>query len=373
MVTESPRKIGHTGIVFGFDTRGEGLQIGNQDHVDKYSRFDVNPRLSRPFSRPFIQFIPQVQYRYTHYGNSIDTDTGELVDTAIERKYWEGDVEMRGPSFSRVFNTPGNFYSPRFKHVIAPQVTYTYRTKFEEFDSIPRFDYLDFFPGTNEIRYGLIQQLYAKRPGRSGKLEPYEFINWQLYQTYYVDIANAQNQFDPNYSSAVFGPGGAPAHKSPLQSRLRIRPTPRVSTNFDLEYDVNFHEMRSLSLSTNLNYDILGLDARWYRGTFRTSFGDPGIPRNTVRASAKIQVLPNRLTLAGSSDYDVTNKHMVQYTSRLRYDVQCCGFVAEMVHSDYNFKQTQFRFSIELANIGSMGSFLGQDAIAANRSFLSGP
>jgi lipopolysaccharide assembly outer membrane protein LptD (OstA) len=373
LVSQSPRRIKKTGIVFGYETRAEALEVGNQDLIDRYSRYDVNPRVSRPLSRSFLQLTPQLQGRFTEYGARVDLETDELVSEPITRKYVEGSLEMRGPSFSRVFNTPGNFYSDRFKHVIAPEVTYTYRSKFEEFDEIPRFDYLDFFPGTNEVRYGLVQQIYAKRPGRSGKLEPYEFLSWRLNQTYYVDIADAQNQFDPNYSSAVFGPSGTPAHLSPLQSRLRIRPSPRISTNFDVEYDVNFREMRSLSLSTSLNYVAGGFDARWYRGLFRRSLADPGRLRNTVRGSGRLQLLPNKLTASGSVDYDVSNKNLVQATARLRYDIQCCGFVAEMIQSDYNVdKERQFRFSIQLANIGSIGSFGGQEAVAGNRSFLSG-
>jgi lipopolysaccharide assembly outer membrane protein LptD (OstA) len=374
VVSQSPKKFKKTGIVFAHETRAEALEIGNQDRVDRYSRYDVNPRLSRPLSRSFLQLTPQVQGRFTEYGASVDLENNnELVSLPIRRKYVEGSLEMRGPTFSRVFNTPGNFYSDRFKHVLASEVTYTYRSKFEEFDSIPRFDYLDFFPGTNEVRYGLVQQVYAKRPGRSGKLEPYEFLSWRLNQTYYVDIANAQNQFDPNYSSAVFGPSGAPAHLSPLQSRLRIRPSPRISTNFDVEYDVNFREVRSLSLSTSLNYFLGGFDARWYRGLFRRSLADPGRLRNTVRGSGRLQLVPNKLTASGSVDYDVSNKNLVQATARLRYDVQCCGFVAEMIQSDYNInKERQFRISIQLANIGSIGSFGGQEAMAGNRSFLSG-
>jgi len=145
-----------------------------------------------------------------------------------------------------------------------------------------------------------------------------------------------------------------------------------VSTNFDLEYDVNFREIRSLSLSTGISYALFGLDARWYRGFFRDRFGDTGRPRNTVRGSGRLQLLPGRLTAAGSMDYDVANKNLVQATARLRYDVQCCGFIAEMIQSDYSLKDRQFRFSIELANIGSIGNFMGQEASAGARGFLSG-
>jgi LPS-assembly protein len=370
-VNMSPKKHRKSGFVFAYESRAEALQLGNQDHIDKYDRFDINPRISRPLSRSFLQLTPQFQARYTRYGSTYNTETGELDPTSIQRKYVEGSLEMRGPSFSRVFNTPGNFYSERYKHVFVPEVTYTYRSKFEEFDSIPRFDYLDFFPGTNEVRYGFLQQIYAKRPGRSGKLEPYEFINWRVGQTYYVDIASGANLYDPNYSSAVFDKNGNPAHLSPLQSRLRIRPTPAVSTNFDLEYDVNFREIRSLSLSTSVNYRLFGLDARWFRGTYRVTLNRTR-PTNTMRGSARVVLWPGKLTAAGSADYDVISKSMVQSTARLRYDVQCCGFVAEMINSKYNLKNKQYRFSIELANIGSIGNFMGQEAGANNRGFLSG-
>jgi LPS-assembly protein len=365
----NPKKFKKSGLVFAYEGRAEALQVGNQDHIDKYDRFDINPRLSRPLSRPFVQLTPQVQLRYTHYGSQVID--GELDPTSIERKYVEASLEMRGPGVSRVFNTPGNFYSDRFKHTLTPEVTYTYRSKFEEFDAIPRFDYLDFFPGTNEVRYGLVNQIYAKRRGRSGKLEPYELFTWRLGQTYYVDLASGANIYDPNYSSAVFGPNGAPAHLSPLQSRLRIRPTPAVSSNFDLEYDVNFKEIRSLSLSTSVNYSRFGLDARWFRGTYRISI-DKTRPTNTMRGSARVQLWPGRLTAAGSVDYDVAGKSLVQSTARLRYDVQCCGFMAEMINSKYNIDNKQYRFAIELANIGSIGNFMGQEAAAGNRGFLAG-
>ena len=72
-------------------------------------------------------------------------------------------------------------------------------------------------------------------------------------------------------------------------------------------------------------------------------------------------------------DYDVQNKNLVQATARLRYDVQCCGFTAEMIQSDYNInKERQFRFSIQLANIGSIGSFGGQESVNGTRGFLAG-
>jgi LPS-assembly protein len=367
VINHSARKLGRSGLVFGFESRAERIAFGDQDLVNQYSRFDLYPRLSRPMSVSFLQVTPQVQARATRYGATA-TDDG-FVDDSIDRRYLEASVEARGPTFSRVFEHKGGFYSERYKHVIGPEVTWTYRSKVDNFDSIPSFDYLDQILGTNEVRYALVQRLYAKRPGASGKPEAYEFLNWTLAQTYYVDIASAQNEFDPNYSSAVLGSDGLPAHYSPLQSRVRVRPTPRLQSNFDLEYDVNLRLMRTLGLSVNARYDIGEMQLGWSRSK-RAAVNPENrvLQRDTVRGSGRYQVLPRKLTLEGSLDYDLLAKNLVQATARMRYDVQCCGLVVEMIQSDYNTKQErQYRFAIELANIGSIGNFMGADA---NNGFL---
>jgi LPS-assembly protein len=364
VLNHSARRIGRSGLVFGFESRAERIAFGDQNGVEQYSRFDLYPRLSRPMSVSFLQVTPQVQARATRYGATA-TDDG-FTEDSIDRRYLETSVEARGPTFSRVFENKGGFYSDRYKHVIGPEVTWTYRSKVEEFASIPQFDHLDRVLGTNELRYALVQRLYAKRPGASGKPEAYEFLNWTVAQTYYVDIANAQNEFDPNYSSAVFGADGLPAHYSPLHSNLRLRPTPRLQSTFDLQYDVNLRMMRTLSLNTSTVFDLGELRVGWNRS--KRASVDPAsrvLQRDTIRTSARIQPLPRRLTLEGSLDYDLLGRNVVQATARMRYSVQCCGVVGEMIQSNYNTRQErQFRFAIELANIGSIGNFMGANGEA---------
>ena len=355
-LSQSPRKLGRkSGFVLGWELAAERLQRGDQDHVDDYQRFDVHPRLSRPVSFSFLQLNPEVQYRYTRYAASLEEN--QVVGPPLDRRYLESSLDLRGPTFSRVFSTPGNFYSERYKHVVGPEVTWLYRSKVEEFDAIPRFDYNDTILGTNEVNYALVQRFYAKRAGRSGKQEPYEFLNWRVGQTYYVDIAEGQNEFDPNYASAAFDAEGRPSHLSPIQSRLRFRPTTAFSTNFDLEYDVHFRSVRTLGLSTTYGGSRVQAQAAWSRGK-RLDQNLQRVNRNTIRGSASVQVVPRRLALQGSVAYDLLNDKMLQSTARLRYDVQCCGFVVETLQSQFR-EDRQFRFSIELANIGSVGSFMG--------------
>jgi LPS-assembly protein len=362
LVNQTPRKFRSTGLVFSYSGRAENLSFGNQDLVNTYARYDVYPRLSRPLSVSFLQLTPEVAVRYTAYGTSdaapLDPEV-DLTGPALRRKYFESSADLRGPTFSRVFDTPGNFYSDRYKHVIGPEVQWVYRTRIDEFGAIPRFDGHDQITGTNQLRDSLVQRFYAKRPGASGKPEPYEFLSWRLSQTYYVQIG--ASSFDPNYSSSFFDATGEPSHWSPVQSQLVFRPSPRVSTQFDFEYDTNFQLFRRLTLSSGVSYPRLLLQGTYSRSR-RVALNPENRVLNyhTVRGGARVVAWPNKLSLDGSVDYDLLQKKLMQTVARLRYDVQCCGFQFEMVNSAYRDPpDRQFRFSIELANIGSMGNFMG--------------
>ncbi|HET8647445.1 MAG TPA: LPS assembly protein LptD [Vicinamibacteria bacterium] len=360
LLNQAPRKFRRTGLVLSWAARAENLEFGNQDLVNRYSRYDLFPRLQRPLSVSFLQFTPEVGVRYTAYSTRDLDDEGPALDLTgpgLQRRYLESSVDMRGPTFSRVFDTPGNFYSERFKHVIGPEVTWTYRTRVDDFNAIPRFDQHDAITGTNQVRYGLVQRFYAKRAGPSGKLEPYEFLSWRVGQTYYVQIG--ASEFDPNYSSAFFSASGEPSHWSPVQSQVVLRPTPQVSNHFDFEYDTNFRLFRRVGLTTSVTYPRFLLQGTYSRSR-RAQPENQELFAHTVRGGSRVVLWPNKLALDGSADYDLLQKRMIQTTGRLRYDVQCCGFMLEMVNSNYRDPpERQFRFSVELANIGSMGNFMG--------------
>ena len=82
--------------------------------------------------------------------------------------------------------------------------------------------------------------------------------------------------------------------------------------------------------------------------------------------------MPKRLTLEGSADYDLSTDVLWQMRGQVRYSVQCCGFSVEYIRYDWNGRnERQWRFNLELANIGSMGNFMGADA-AGGRQGLGG-
>ena len=106
---------------------------------------------------------PRLGFRYTRYSDTL-TDDG-LDGPALDRPVFEATVGVRGPTFSRVFTTPGFGYSPRLKHEIGPEFNWIYRTAVDEFDVIPKFDGIDHLLGTNQLSYGLVSARPGQAPG----------------------------------------------------------------------------------------------------------------------------------------------------------------------------------------------------------------
>jgi hypothetical protein len=272
---------------------------------------------------------------------------------------------MRGPTFARVFDAPGSGYSERYKHTIGPEVSWVYRTRVDEANTIPKFGGEDYMVGDNQLQYSLVQRFYAKRPGPTGRTVAYEFFSWRLMQTYYVKISDGQNAsaYDPNYSSSAFGPGSEPEHLSPISSRMRLRPTPQYALDYQLEYDVNFRQLRRMGASADFSGPRLNLRASWSRN--RRLAVDPAertVASHTLRGESQLELWPSRLSLVGQVDYDLKEKILYHLRGRLRYSVQCCGFTVE--HSRYSWGgevDQQWRFNVELAGVSAIGGFLGAD------------
>jgi hypothetical protein len=359
--TQSQKKIGKSGFTYGFDATAAKLEQGDETTIEGYTRIDAAPEISRPLSLTFLQVTPKALVRYTRYGASLAEDE-TLTGPSLDRKFFEGSVEMRGPKVFRVFQLPGDFYAEKFKHTIEPEAVYTYRSNVKSFDSIPSFDYNDRYPKTNQILYGVTNRIYAKIKGPNGKPVTHELLNWRVSQTHYFDLG--ANQFDPNYYSTTFatGPNGA-ASKSPIRSDLGIRPTTTSSLNFGIEYNPNFKQVTNFSLSGRANYPRLNFQATWSRQRNLAELADERtLISDTVRGNGRIVLWPERLTVEGSATYDALRKTMLQSTARVRYGIQCCGFAVEFVNFNYNRRsEKKTTFQIELAGIGGVGNFMGDN------------
>jgi hypothetical protein len=126
---------------------------------------------------------------------------------------------------------------------------------------------------------------------------------------------------------------------------------------------VDFKQVRNIDLSLGLQYPTLQFDAGWSR-TNRVARNPENRLRtnDTLRTHARWSALPGRLALESTAYYNILDKKLMQVDGVLRYDFQCVGFLVEYLRSEYGARagERQFRFRIELANIGSMGNFMGQ-------------
>ena len=55
------------------------------------------------------------------------------------------------------------------KHTIEPQVVYRYQSGIDNFSQIIRFDQRDILADTNEVEYGVVNRLFAKKTKSTGE------------------------------------------------------------------------------------------------------------------------------------------------------------------------------------------------------------
>jgi len=329
----------------------------NRDDVFEYSRFDVVPTVSYPFTGlSFLTFRTSVTGRYTYYTSSLAGR--DLVDENIDRRYYETSFDMRGPTFAKIFNTPNSGYSTRIKHIIEPQMVWSYRSRVENFDDIPKFDGDDYVPGTNQVSFSLVNRFLAKRRinGREQQT-PTEMLSWVVSQRYFFD-ANA-SLYDSQFSTPYYTADGTPSNYSPITSRVRFRPANALSASWNVDYDLNFHAVRSSSLAGTMSGRWGMVTGNWTR----RNIPDRDVIRSNLRAATRINITSSVQALFDTS-YDYSNKQLQAMRAGVNYNVQCCGFQFEYNRWSFgNFRdENTFRFGISLANIGTFGTSLGGGA-----------
>jgi LPS-assembly protein len=350
-----PTAIGRSPILFSFDTEATSMSRTGGHQVFDYERFDVRPTVSYPFTGlSFLTFRTSATGRYTYYTSSRVPSSGAVIDENIDRRYFETRFDMRGPTFSKIFNKPGG-YASRYKHVIEPQVVWTYRTRVDGFDEIPKFDGNDYIPGTNQVAFSIVNRLLAKRLV-SGKEEqtPTDMLTWVVSQRYFFD--DNASLYDPQFSTPYYSEDGTPSTYSPVTSRINFRPSRSLSASWNLDYDINFQALRSSSTSGTFAGTWGSIRGIWTR----RNIPDRDVKRSNFRIGSVVNVTSG-LQASVAVSYDWTKRVMQHLRAGVVYNVQCCGFLFD--YNRFNFgsfrQERTFRFGITLANIGSFGTSLG--------------
>jgi LPS-assembly protein len=406
------RKFAHTPFYWSFDAAAEGLsrsELGFRT-ADLVARLDLNPTISMPLSFGGWSLRPTLSLRSTLYSQQLAPGgtVGVAVSDAINRKVLQGSVDLRPPSLSRVFEW--EVLGRKWKHVIEPHATYRYVTGVNNFANILRFDARDIVSNTNEVEYGLIQRLYAKRVSgledcsaagmsllRIGapaeQLQPWErmykaekpdcnrsdvreIVTWELAQKYFLDpdfggalVDGRRNVLSTTADFSGIAFLTEPRHLSPLISRLRAQTGVQTDAEWDVDYDFKEHRINASTVLFNYHF-----------GEYTLGGGDafvqalPGILSSTTPQQDfnQFRVLlgyghPNKRGLSGATAFGFdANLGFLQYaTVQTSYNWDCCGVSLEYRRFALGAvrNENQFRFNFTLANIGSFGNIRKQEQL----------
>ena len=191
---------------------------------------------------------------------------------------------------------------------------------------------------------------------------PYEFLSWRLGQTYYVKIADGQNEFDPNYSPRPSVPAGVPT---------TTRPSPRACASGPPRASRRLRPRVRRELQAGPDPELL---AERGQRPLRPG-GAPGrartvAPRSREERVRRAEHLPQGRPLRGVRDRldprgsptTTSGASSPAGHAKAQWNVQCCGFAVEYIqHTIEHPGGAPVAASVHLANIGDIANFLGNE------------
>ncbi len=412
------RQIGDTPLYWSFESAAEGLQRREvpEDLPQRLlglrtaalvGRFDLAPTLTMPVQWRGWSFRPALTLRDTLYTQQYDAGlvaaTGRADDNVLNRKSLETSVEVRPPALSRVFERP--WLGRKWKHVIEPRMRYDYVTGIDNFAEILRFDATDVLTNTNELEYSLVNRIYAKRQDANAEdcdvpamsllaiggappagavpwetphnldtpvcaTGPREILSWEIGQKYFFDptfgnalIAGARNVFTTTADFTGVAFLNDERRFAPLISRLRVETSPRTTTEWDLDYDLEAGRINSSLALVNYHYGPFtmgGGDA--FLRVLDNSLGSNPTGANDFHQFRVLlgygQLNKLGLSAAGSFGFDANHGDLQYATAQTSYTWDCCGLSVEYRRFALGSvrNENQYRFSFTLANVGAFGN-----------------
>ena len=379
-----PQRIGQTPFYFTMESSSSQLRTGFVDpngertNNASYLRTDIFPTVSMRLRTPqWFSIKPQLAVRETVYSASqqpvcdtpdapiecaaCEADPTQAVctrrelrdDEGTSRFYAQGQVEIVGPSLSKVFNRAAGGFS-RFKHVIEPRVRYVYTTDVENQDEIARFDTVDtpFLPIVRDsVEYSLTQRLIGKEAAEGGN--PREVLSFALRQS--VALSDPFPRFDTKNSEAE--------HRfTPLVATLRFNPYQSITVDANASFGNVSRQADSMSLSANLVGT--GTNADKYLGfTYFASFDTPGQDngRSQLRLNSGSYLVRDRIRADVQLNYDVTEGRFLEQRYLTGWSASCYGLALEFrryeVFGGSGLKNvSSYGIAVTLKNVGTIGS-----------------
>jgi LPS-assembly protein len=314
------------------------------------TRLSASPTMSVPFaSIPWLTATTSVTANLNYYGQSLDPESGAIVDEPLFTKNLVASVEVVGPVFYRVFH--GRDGRARLKNVVEPYVTYSYDSPTRNSDRVvTNFGFFRY----HQMSYGVTSRFLFKDGDRA-----VEVFSLGLGQTYYFSPADGP--------LSRFPVDGVAPRFSEIAGTLRFYPRAKVSFDASAAYNPYYDSLSSLRLSGTVGARAEGnfLTVNWFtsRNAWITGV-DPGLValynRDQVGAFAGLRLPRLDLDLEAEADYNIETKKLLYTGARLTYHYQCLDFLVDV--RSYYYRDppdVQVRFSLGLGSIGRSLDFLG--------------
>jgi LPS-assembly protein len=421
------RPLWHSPLYWSFDSSLDGLSRSeprNSDgtpglHTGELLRFDFSPEISLPLLFHGWSLRPALILHDTYYSERIvpGTGSGTVENNPINRPALETAVEVRAPALERVFQK--EFLGRKWKHVIEPFADYRFITGVNNYSQTLHFDERDILSDTNEVEYGFITRLYAKRTSAAAedcapvmsaltvggaapeqgmpwqhtssqqtpKCQPLpavrELATWEIAQKYFLDptfggalVPDQRNVFTSTVDLTGIAFVTEPRHLSPLVSRLKVETSERTDTEWDLDYDFQLSRVNASTLLANYHFGdftLGGGDALLQIPTSPTPSGStPSFSTvlttrfNQFRIALGYgQAIKRGFSAASSFGIDAETGLLQFATAQTTYNWDCCGTTIEYRrYAIANVRnENLFRFTFTLANIGSFGNLRRQERL----------
>ncbi|HZE81059.1 MAG TPA: LPS assembly protein LptD [Candidatus Polarisedimenticolia bacterium] len=413
------RKFFGTPIYWSYDVDGGGLRRSQPGFVTPgvVGRLDVDPAVSLPVFFRGWTLRPEVQLRNTVYTQQQSTVQSVAVThhDLFNRRTIASSIELRPPVLSKVFD--GTVAGRKLKHTIEPRLVYRYTNGVEKFSSIIRFDFRDILSNTNEIEFGLLQRLFARRDrldcnqetaasnaGAGAKIVATtspcspagadEFISWEVKMKYFADptfggavVNGTRNVLTTTASFTGIAFVTDPRRFSPVVSRLRVRTSSNSDLEWQLDYDSKKGRINSSTLYTGFHFGdfFVGASHAYLQvpgevvddpvtGTVLPMciphvFNQPAcVPPlfDQIRAQLGYGSPTKRGWSAAANIGFDREFNLLQYSAaQTSYNWDCCGLSFEYRRFSLGSvrNENQYRFAFTLANIGSFGNLKRQERL----------
>jgi len=422
-VSSVERPFGRWPVFWSFDASVAGLSRSEPGFrtSNLLGRFDLSPEVSLPLQWKGWVMRPALTLHETYYSERYVN--GVVNDNATNRKALETRVEIRPPALEKIFDR--EFLGRKWKHVIEPRVEYSYVTGVDNFADSLHFDERDILSNTDEVQYGVVTRLYAKRRPSSVRecetpmtglavgaaapeqLVPWErprslqnqpcviapdvreVLTWEIAQKYFLDptfgdalVIGQRNVLATTEDLTGIAFITQPRHLSPIVSRLRVATGSHTDTEWDMDYDFQLSRINASTLLLNYNagpFTLGGGDAFLQIPQTNTTPGLSGGKCGPTTESSQITCKFNQFRVAlgyggltrrgfsaaSSLGFDAETRQLQFATGQTTYNWDCCGITLEYRrYAIANVRnENLFRFTFSLANIVSFGNLRRQERL----------